>query len=109
MKPLSRSEVQDKLANDPSVALVEVLDEEHYRKFHLPDAVNVPISADDFDIRIQEVVPEESRPVIVYCLDAECQASPKAAQRMENLGYTDVFDYEAGKEDWKAAGLPVEE
>ena len=50
----------------------------------------------------------KSRTVIVYCLNAECDASPKAVRRMEKLGYKNVFDYEAGKVDWKEAGLPVE-
>ena len=38
----------------------------------------------------------------------DCPASPKAGQRMEELGYQNVFDYEAGKQDWQEAGLPIE-
>jgi CBS domain-containing protein len=34
--------------------------------------------------------------------------SPRAAWRLESLGFEDVYDYEAGKQDWAAAGLPVE-
>jgi CBS domain-containing protein len=34
--------------------------------------------------------------------------SPRAAWRLESLGFEDVYDYEAGKEDWAAAGLPLE-
>jgi rhodanese-related sulfurtransferase len=47
--------------------------------------------------------------VIVYCHDEDCDASPKAARRMDALGYQRVYDYEAGKVDWKQAGLPVEQ
>ena len=32
--------------------------------------------------------------------------SPRAASRLENLGFTDVYDYVPGKSDWTAAGLP---
>ena len=32
--------------------------------------------------------------------------SPRAAWRLETLGFTNVYDYEAGKADWFAAGLP---
>ncbi len=32
--------------------------------------------------------------------------SPRAAWRLESLGFTSVFDYVAGKADWFAAGLP---
>ncbi|MCZ6891993.1 MAG: CBS domain-containing protein [Chloroflexi bacterium] len=32
--------------------------------------------------------------------------SPRAAARLESLGFTKVYDYEAGKSDWLAAALP---
>jgi Mg/Co/Ni transporter MgtE len=34
--------------------------------------------------------------------------SPRAAWRLETLGFSDVYDYVAGKADWLAAGLPTE-
>ncbi len=35
--------------------------------------------------------------------------SPRAAAQLETLGFTKVFDYEAGKADWFAASLPRED
>lgn len=34
--------------------------------------------------------------------------SPRAAVRLETLGFSQVYDYVAGKMDWSARGLPVE-
>src|SRR2546425_9629787 len=34
--------------------------------------------------------------------------SPRAAWRLERLGYRPVYDYAWGKVDWLAAGLPSE-
>ncbi len=34
--------------------------------------------------------------------------SPRAAVRLETLGFTQVFDYAAGKADWTSTGLPTE-
>jgi CBS domain-containing protein len=34
--------------------------------------------------------------------------SPRAAWRLESLGFTQVYDYTDGKLDWLAAGLPTE-
>lgn len=34
--------------------------------------------------------------------------SARAAARLEQLGFTDVYDYVPGKADWLANGLPVE-
>lgn len=34
--------------------------------------------------------------------------SPRAAARLESLGFRDVYDYVAGKVDWLAAAMPTE-
>lgn len=34
--------------------------------------------------------------------------SPRAAWRLDALGFTEVYDYVAGKADWSGAGMPVE-
>lgn len=33
--------------------------------------------------------------------------SPRAAWRLESMGFTHVYDYAAGKADWAAVGLPL--
>ncbi len=34
--------------------------------------------------------------------------APRAAARLATIGFREVFEYPGGKEDWKAAGQPVE-
>jgi CBS domain-containing protein len=34
--------------------------------------------------------------------------SPRAAWRLESLGFREVYDYATGKQNWLASGLPVE-
>jgi len=34
--------------------------------------------------------------------------APRAAARLESLGFNKVYEYKPGKEDWLAAGLPSE-
>jgi hypothetical protein len=34
--------------------------------------------------------------------------SPRAASRLETLGFEQVYDYAAGKADWGSFGLPIE-
>jgi CBS domain-containing protein len=34
--------------------------------------------------------------------------SPRAAWRLERMGFAEVYDYAAGKQDWTSAGLPTE-
>lgn len=109
METINREEAQLLVKNRERehVTVIEALPAESFEKYHLPGAINVPLD-DQFDENIQKAAPDKSQPVLVYCMDADCDASPKAAKRMEELGYSNVYDYEAGKVDWKEAGLTVE-
>lgn len=107
MQAISRREFRDLLDNGKQIKVVDVLGEDAFREFHIPGAINVPLG-ENFDQEIQDRIPSKKTPVVVYCMDMECQASAKAAARLDELGYSTVYDYEAGKEDWKAAGMPVE-
>lgn len=107
MTAINRDEAQQ-MVDSGEVKIIEVLPKDSFKDFHLPGAMNVPVG-DDFEANIQKAVPDKHEPVLVYCLDEDCDASPKAAEKMEELGYDRVYDYEAGKEDWKEAGLPIED
>lgn len=106
MQTISRDKVKEETRNHDA-KLIEVLDRDQFEKFHLPGAINVPLN-DGFDDRIRRAVPRKDEKVILYCQDDECSASARAARRMEEMGYTNVYDYEGGKVDWKRAGLPIE-
>ena len=69
-----------------------------------PCALNVPESDEDFKQRVEDVLPDQATPVVVYCANEDCQASPRAAKKLEDLGYVNVFDFEAGLAGWRRAG-----
>jgi rhodanese-related sulfurtransferase len=108
MQSITRTQAERKLQEDSRVVLVEALPESSFREFHLPGAVNLPADADDFAGQAEEKIPDKTTPVIVYCQNTACDASPKAARRLEALGYGEIYDYEAGKDDWKQAGNEIE-
>ena len=107
MQSITRQELEEKINQGEDFALVEVLANETFRRYHLPGAINVPIN-DQFGDRIQQAIPDHDKPVVVYCTNAHCTASPQAGRELERLGYSTVLDYEGGKEDWRDAGLPIE-
>ncbi|MGI5287310.1 rhodanese-like domain-containing protein [Nonomuraea polychroma] len=100
---IDREAVQDLVAARQA-QLVEVLPKEEYAWAHLPRAVNLPLGALDEGSSALD----RARPVVVYCHDALCDLSPRAAHRLERLGFGEVHDYGAGKMDWLAADLPYE-
>lgn len=105
MTTITRDEVVSAL-EEGNVTLVEALPARYYEKAHLPGAINVPHD------RVDELAPQLLRDrdarIVVYCADTACQNSSVAARRLVELGYRNVLDYEAGKQDWIDADLPTE-
>src|SRR5215212_6557732 len=87
---------------DEGAQLVEVLPPSQFDEEHLPGARNIPLAELDRD-RVRDL--DRGRPLVVYCFDFQCDMSPRAARRFEQLGFTDVYDYAPGKAAWAAAGL----
>jgi rhodanese-related sulfurtransferase len=55
------------------------------------------------------LLPDKSAPIVTYCSSTACPYSEIAARALEELGYTNVRKYPGGKEDWRDAGLPLEQ
>jgi rhodanese-related sulfurtransferase/CBS domain-containing protein len=85
--------------------IVDVLPAREYGEDHLPGAVNLPLRK--IETMARQVL-DPDRAVVVYCADSACDLSPRAARRLETLGFTEVYDYATGLQDWKGAGLPIE-
>jgi len=90
---------------DAGAQLVEVLPAEEYAEAHLPGAINIPLKALDAE---STSTLDKSEPVVVYCWDYLCDMSPRAAARLDTLGFEHVYDYAPSKVDYLARGLPRE-
>lgn len=102
---LTRSEVSS-LIDGGDVVLLEALPRPHWESQHLPGALSLPL--DDIETLAPQLVTDLGRQIVVYCANLACANSGIAAAALERLGYTNVATYEAGKQDWVEAGLPVE-
>jgi rhodanese-related sulfurtransferase len=84
--------------------LVEVLPRGEYEELHLPGAINLPLK----ELSAQSVEQlDQGRPVIVYCWDALCDLSSRAAAQLAWLDF-EAYDYALSKVDWMAHGQPME-
>ena len=106
VRTIERVELKRRLEEESDLVLIEVLAEREYRRKHIKGAINIPfkqiahVARDRFD-------PEQ--PIVVYCADRKCQASPIAAEKLEESGFRNVWEYPGGKEDWRRAGYPMED
>lgn len=86
-------------------AVIDVLEPDDFREKHIPNAKNVPVTATDFVDRVESRVPSRDEPVVVYRASEDCDASERAAEKLEKAGFTNVIDYSAGVQGWKDAGF----
>lgn len=102
---ITREQLEAKMDRGDDFVLVEALSHKHYESSHLPGAINLPY---EFVDEAESVLPDKHAEIVVYCMNPECVASAEEARELEEMGYTRVLHYAAGKRDWIRAGLPIE-
>lgn len=102
---VSRQELEEAIRAG-GVVIVETLGPAYYEHGHIPGAINIPHT------RVEELaarlLPDRGAPIITYCSNTACQNSGIVQNRLLAMGYSDVRKYAEGKDDWEAAGLPLE-
>ena len=99
-------ELWAKLEGGDELVLVDALSPISFAAVRLPGAVNIsPRAVDDVAERL---IPDLDTEVVVYCANRGCDSSVDVAQRLVELGYRNVRHFAGGKEEWRAAGLPLE-
>jgi rhodanese-related sulfurtransferase len=104
---ITADELLRKLERGDDFVLMDALAPMVYAHSHLPGAISMPPSAVD-STRLAKRVPDLESEIVVYCSNPDCDDSVVTAQRLEALGYTNVRHYAGGKDEWRAAGLPLE-
>jgi rhodanese-related sulfurtransferase len=95
------------LLDRSEVVVVEALPEQYFAKEHIPGAIQVDY--EELDAQAPERLPNKDAAIVTYCASLTCRNSEIAANKLVALGYTDVREYAEGKDDWRAAGLPLEQ
>lgn len=104
---IKREQIKQKLDNNESFTLIEALPEKYFNEWHIPEAINIP--HDEIPNKALEIIPNKNTLIVTYCANSDCQNSKIAADMLEDLGFTNVYEYVEGKADWKNAGLPTQE
>jgi Rhodanese-related sulfurtransferase len=83
-----------------------VLTDEYFGGEMIPGSRRVPLDRVGREVRDANLSKETE--FVVYCAGPKCPQSFMAAQKLEELGFTNVRAYEGGLEEWKNAGYEVE-
>jgi rhodanese-related sulfurtransferase len=91
-------------AKDP-VVLLDVRTPEEYTKGRIPGSINIPVDA--IEKKVLSVLTDKKQQIFVYCLSGS--RSVFAVKKMQEMGYTDVYDITSGLLAWRAKQYPVEQ
>ena len=101
---VSSPDVLGRLGELDRPLLLDVREQEEWQEGHLPGAVHV--SRGNLESRVEAVIPDKSREIIVYC--AVGARSAFAAKSLIELGYDNVASMAGGFSDWKRNGYDVQ-
>lgn len=108
MKTLTTEQLKKMLDSGEEMTLINTLSPENFEQAHIPGSINIPLESADFAEQVEQAAGGKDKRIVVYCASEQCQSSAKAAGKLEDEGFTDVYDYEGGVQSWEAAGEKIE-
>jgi rhodanese-related sulfurtransferase len=109
MRKLTAQQLKQWKTSNRSMTLINVLDSEDFEKGHIPGSINIPVTNERFVDEVKRTVDDKEATIVVYCASLDCDASTKAAHRLDKAGFANVYEFEGGMKEWKAAGHEVTE
>ena len=100
---ISAIDAHERHADQQSPLFVDVREPDEWEEGHIPGAIHV--TRGRLESRIEGLVPDKSRPLVVYC--SVGSRSAFAAKALGEMGYDDVVNLAGGFVDWKRNGFEV--
>jgi rhodanese-related sulfurtransferase len=100
VRVLSTAELQQGLDRDSGLHILNVQTDQFFAGELIPGSRRIAL--DRLEDGVKEL-PKDAE-IVTYCAGPACSQSTQAAQKLTELGYTNVRAYTDGLEGWKAAG-----
>ena len=101
---IDSAQARERIESAEPPLLVDVRERDEWVEGFLPGAVHVPRGF--LESRIEQVAPDRSRDIVLYC--AGGSRSAFAAKSLRDLGYERVASLAGGFTDWKRNGFPID-
>lgn len=94
IKRISSTELQSKVGQQ--IQLIDVRTPEEFLENNIEGSQNIDISSNDFEQKVAQL--DQNKPIYVYCRKGS--RSRKASQKLEDLGFTEIYDLKGGILEW---------
>ncbi|MFW0737174.1 thioredoxin domain-containing protein [Flavobacterium sp. T12S277] len=101
MEEVTPKDFAEKIKTTENPQILDVRTPEEFESDHIDRAVNVNWNDDDFTTKVATY--DKSKPVFVYCLSGG--RSKKAAAKLNEMGFTSIYELEGGIMKWNADGF----
>lgn len=91
----------------PDLVVLDNRKEQDYSAGHIEGAVRL-VDTDVSAETLSGVLASKDAPVLMYCNGVKCGRAANAVQKALELGYSEIYYYAKGMEEWNAKGLPVD-
>jgi thiosulfate/3-mercaptopyruvate sulfurtransferase len=81
--------------------LVNTLPAEKFASTKVLSSVNIPEHEEGFAARVLEKAGALDRTIVLYCANDGCDSSNKAAQKLLDASFQDVWVFEGGAQAWR--------
>jgi len=78
--------------------LINALPKEDFLQTHIPGSINLPV--DQIEKHANGLFAKHDW-IVVYCASTKCNVSHAACEKLQKLGFTNVFRFTGGVEEWK--------
>lgn len=101
MSRIDREALKEKLDRGEDFMLIMVMGEWAFKAQHIPGSINMNSAMEARHI-------DRDTEIVVYCTGGPCIASQTAYTVLNGMGFTRLWHYAGGLEDWAEAGYPLE-
>jgi len=91
----------EKITATPNAQIIDVRTPQEFASGHIDNAVNIDWLGDNFVANAEKL--DKTKPVFVYCKTSN--RSPQAAKKLEELGFTTIYNMQGGLLKWDAEGF----
>jgi len=107
IKTITLEELRRLLQSDEDFILANSLNKENFDEGYIPKSINLSIHSEDFEENTKGIIPNKNRKIIVYCRHSKCETSDEAYEKLIEMGYSNVYIYRGGLEEWSNSGYPL--
>lgn len=100
-KSIDAKAFSEKIAATPNPQILDVRTPEEFASDHIDKAININWLGDSFVVDSKKL--DKTRPIFVYCKSGA--RSQNAVQKLEELGFTNLYQLQGGILKWEASGF----